>query len=91
MCAQGLLQNPAMFNGYPLTPVCCLKDWLDITLGLGTPFTSFHHHLIYMCEHIMTKSERRVFNALNSTVAVMDYLNYNYDIQPSTTTYASAV
>ncbi|BFZ10945.1 hypothetical protein BsWGS_13984 [Bradybaena similaris] len=80
MAARGILANPAMFAGYNETPVDCIKDWMDIALSTGTPFSCFHHHLIFMLEHVLTKSERNVFNSLMSTSAILDFLRYNYDI-----------
>ncbi|KAG7459225.1 tRNA-dihydrouridine(20a 20b) synthase [NAD(P)+]-like [Solea senegalensis] len=50
MAARGLLANPAMFAGYDDTPLECIWDWVDISVEQGTPFTCFHHHLIYMLE-----------------------------------------
>uniref|UniRef100_F7EI29 tRNA-dihydrouridine synthase n=1 Tax=Xenopus tropicalis TaxID=8364 RepID=F7EI29_XENTR len=79
MAARGLLANPAMFAGYEETPLACIQDWIDITLEHGTPFTCLHHHLIYMMERITSKQEKRVFNVLSSTSAVLDYLEWNYD------------
>lgn len=80
MCARGMLQNPAMFAGFENTPLQCVQDWLDISLKLGTPHSTFHHHLMYMCERIMPKAERRIFNSLPSIPAVLDYLQENYGI-----------
>merc|ERR1719354_35992 len=77
MVARGLLANPAMFSGYQHTPVDCIKNWVDVSLRLGTPFTCFHNHLIYMMDKIVSKSEKRFFNSLQSTPAVLDYLNSN--------------
>lgn len=81
MAARGMLQNPAMFAGFDETPLECLQDWVDIALGTGLTFTSFHHHCMYMLERIMAKTERRVFNTLNSTPGVLEFLKQNYDIQ----------
>uniref|UniRef100_A0A3B3T7L3 tRNA-dihydrouridine synthase n=1 Tax=Paramormyrops kingsleyae TaxID=1676925 RepID=A0A3B3T7L3_9TELE len=78
MAARGLLANPAMFAGYENTPLECVWDWVDIALEHGTPFTCFHHHLIYMLERVSSPAERRVFNALSSTSAVIDYLRHTY-------------
>ncbi|KAK2847154.1 hypothetical protein Q5P01_010153 [Channa striata] len=50
MAARGLLANPAMFAGYEETPLECIWDWVDISIAQGTPFSCFHHHLIYMLE-----------------------------------------
>ena len=74
MVARGLLANPAMFSGYEFTPAECIRDWVDISLSYGTSFTCFHNHLIYMLEKVTTKAEKRLFNALQSTPAVLEYL-----------------
>uniref|UniRef100_UPI00398F80CD tRNA-dihydrouridine(20a/20b) synthase [NAD(P)+]-like n=1 Tax=Pristiophorus japonicus TaxID=55135 RepID=UPI00398F80CD len=81
MAARGLLANPAMFAGYEETPLQCVRDWVDIALEHGTPFTCFHHHLMYMLERITSKQEKKIFNVLSSTSAVIDYLSDNYDFQ----------
>uniref|UniRef100_A0A1A7YR33 tRNA-dihydrouridine synthase n=1 Tax=Iconisemion striatum TaxID=60296 RepID=A0A1A7YR33_9TELE len=78
MAARGLLANPAMFAGYEDTPLECIWDWVDISTELGTPFTCFHHHLIYMLERVSSQPERKVFNSLSSTSAVIDYLQNTY-------------
>ncbi|EDL36909.1 dihydrouridine synthase 4-like (S. cerevisiae), isoform CRA_b [Mus musculus] len=78
MVARGLLTNPAMFAGYEETPLKCIWDWVDISLELGTPFMCFHQHLMYMMEKITSRQEKRVFNALSSTSAVLDYLMDHY-------------
>ncbi|XP_028603004.2 tRNA-dihydrouridine(20a/20b) synthase [NAD(P)+]-like isoform X2 [Podarcis muralis] len=80
MVARGLLANPAMFAGYEETPLRCLQDWVDIALEHGTPFACFHHHLMYMLERITSKQEKKVFNVLSSTSAVLDYLRNNYGV-----------
>lgn len=78
MAAQGLLNNPAMFAGYVETPLPCVKDWVNISLSLGTHFTQFHHHLMFMLEKVQSKAERLVFNNLSSTTAVLDFLEDHY-------------
>lgn len=78
MVARGLLANPAMFAGYEDTPLKCIWDWVDISIEQGTPFTCFHRHLIYMMERVSSQPERKVFNSLSSTSAVIDYLENTY-------------
>ncbi|XP_075064906.1 tRNA-dihydrouridine(20a/20b) synthase [NAD(P)+]-like [Mixophyes fleayi] len=80
MAARGLLTNPAMFAEYEETPLACIQDWVDIAIEHGTPFTCFHHHLMYMMERITSKQEKRVFNVLSSTSAVLDYLKDFYGV-----------
>ena len=38
MAARGLLQNPAMFAGYDVTPDECINDYVHCALSLGTRF-----------------------------------------------------
>ena len=47
---------------------------IDIALSLGTPFHIFHHHLIEMLDHVLPRPEKRIFNCLSSTTAVIDFL-----------------
>ncbi|KAL8566374.1 tRNA-dihydrouridine(20a/20b) synthase [NAD(P)+]-like protein [Nucella lapillus] len=80
MSARGILANPALYAGFEDTPVQCVKDWLDLSLSLGTPYQCFHHHLIYMMDKLMSRAERRVFNSLASTSAVLDFLRQHYSL-----------
>ncbi|GCB76213.1 tRNA-dihydrouridine(20a/20b) synthase [NAD(P)+]-like isoform X1 [Scyliorhinus torazame] len=80
MAARGLLANPAMFAGYEETPLQCVRDWVDTALEHGTPYTCFHHHLMYMLERITSKQEKKIFNVLSSMSAVIDYLRDNYGL-----------
>lgn len=83
MAARGILQNPAMYDraySDELVPLQCVQDWVDISLKCGVTFSNFHHHLMYMLERVLAKTERRVFNTLTSTPAVLEYLKHNYGI-----------
>jgi len=80
MVARGLLANPAMMAGYEETPAECIARWVRLATDTGTPFSAFHHHLIFMCEKVMSRPDRRVFNALTSTAAVIDFLRENCGI-----------
>lgn len=83
MAARGILENPAMYAGYETTPLECVQEWVRLSLGCGVTFTQFHHPLIHMLEPVTARTERRVFNTLTSTPAVLDYLREHYDIQSS--------
>lgn len=54
-----------------------------MSLAHGTQFQCFHHHIHKMLENSMSKAERRVFVTLQSTAAVLDYLETNYNINTS--------
>ena len=80
MCAQGLLNNPALFAGYESTPLQCVQDWVNIALSFGTPFTTFKHHLVFMLDDTLPKHEKRVFNNLYAYSSVLDYLEQNFNV-----------
>ncbi|OCT87294.1 hypothetical protein XELAEV_18020992mg, partial [Xenopus laevis] len=75
------VQHITGVDGYEETPLACMQDWVDIALEHGIPFTCLHHHLMYMTEKITSKQEKRIFNVLSSTSAVLDYLRDHYGIQ----------
>ena len=80
MAARGMLENPAMFAGFEMTPDSCISDWVRLALATGTLFSCFHHHLIYMCERRSSRADRKIFNALESTAAVLEFLVNYWDI-----------
>ena len=80
MAARGILDNPAMYAGYTSTPLQCVQDWVNIAMATGVTCTQFHHHLIHMLDRITTRTEKRVFNTLPSTPAVLEYLSEHYGI-----------
>jgi len=80
MAARGILENPAMYTGAKTTPPSCISDWISIAMDIGTPFTTFHHHLIYMMEKSLSRSERKYFNSLTSTASVIEILEEKYGI-----------
>ena len=85
MCAQGLLNNPALFAGYTETPIKCVQDWVNIALSYGSTFVTFKHHLVFMLENVLPKNEKKIFNNLSTIPAVMDYLDNNFGIKYQST------
>jgi hypothetical protein len=75
MAARGILTNPALFAGYPITPLDCVKDWVTISTTTGTSFQCFHHHLVFMLEKVLPKSERLIFNVIKTKELVLDFLS----------------
>ena len=53
---------------------------MDIALELGTQFQPFHQHLMFMLDSVMPKADRRIFNSLSSTSAVVDFLRDYYGV-----------
>ncbi|KLT42981.1 FMN-linked oxidoreductase [Cutaneotrichosporon oleaginosum] len=74
MAARGLLANPALFAGYDRTPVHAVENFVNLGVDYGFIFSLFHRHLAYMLESHFVKPEKTYFNALSSSVQVVEYL-----------------
>jgi tRNA-dihydrouridine synthase 4 len=81
MSARGILDNPALYAGHTHTPINCVQDWVELSLGCGVTFSTFHHHLLYMLDPITSRTEKRIFNTLSSVPGVLDYLEEHYNIR----------
>lgn len=79
MVAQGILNNPAIFDGHDHTPVRCIKDWLTLSEEFQVPLMHFHNHLIYM-QKTLPKPEKKVFNHLKLKEEIIEYLNKYYEL-----------
>lgn len=55
MSARGILQNPALYIGYPVVPNECILDWVHTGLSLGIPYHTWHQHFMYMLFPIHNK------------------------------------
>jgi tRNA-dihydrouridine synthase 4 len=75
MSARGILQNPALFSGFPITPKKVVTDWLDISLSFGLSYIKIHQHLMFMLYSVHTPSEKQEFNNLKSIPAILDFLS----------------
>jgi len=87
MAARGLLENPALFRGYDLTPPQVVSEYCDLALSYGVPQHITHQHLMFMLHRVHSREERRRFNTLRSVPAILSYLQtagYNFDSQYNT-------
>ncbi|KAJ3021837.1 UNVERIFIED_CONTAM: tRNA-dihydrouridine(20a/20b) synthase [NAD(P)+]-like protein [Siphonaria sp. JEL0065] len=80
MAARGLLENPALFSGFKTTPIHAVEAYTRLAIGYGTNYFVMHHHLMMMTEKSMTRMEKKLFNTLPSSGAIVDYLETNYGI-----------
>jgi len=71
MSARGILHNPGLFAGHKTTPLSAAQNWLNI---YHTNFLWFHHHLVFMCENLLPKNERKIFNQLRNASEVVSFL-----------------
>lgn len=73
MCARALLTNPALFSGHDVVPLKCVVEYLELGLQYGGVFAIHHHHLMYMLDRHLCRSERVLFNSLLSMAGVIDF------------------
>jgi len=78
MVAQGLLQNPALFAGHSSTPRECVERFVEESLVHGSNLFLFQHHLAFMLDSQMSRGERRHFNTLSSTAAILEFLRHHH-------------
>eukprot|EP00055_Hartaetosiga_balthica_P005197 m.14885 g.14885 ORF g.14885 m.14885 type:complete len:385 (-) comp4388_c0_seq1:120-1274(-) len=89
MSARGMLQNPALFddaifsngnNDCKYCPLEVVEEYVKEALRCGTLTTIMHHHLIYMTEHQLSRSDRNEFNRLTSTAGIIEFLHDRFGI-----------
>lgn len=76
MSARGLLANPALYAGYKQTPEQCVREFLDIGMRFGSPFKLLHHHLAFMMYPSLSRADKQVFGSLQSTPAILDWMQW---------------
>jgi tRNA-dihydrouridine synthase 4 len=81
MIARGLLANPALLSGYEKTPIECVDKFIRLSLEHGSNHFIMHHHLMFMLDEQMSKTEKRHFNCLTSIPAILDFMELNYGLQ----------
>jgi len=77
MSARGILHNPGLFAGHQVTPLSAVQEWLNIR---HTNFLWFHHHLVFMCEHLLPKKAKNSFNQLRKASDVVSFLEDQFHI-----------
>lgn len=89
MSARGILANPALFAGYKETPLSCIQDWIDIhhKQNEKMTFQNFHHHLVFMMENMLNKSERIQFNDFTKKQQCLDFLEEKFSLTPQPINY----
>ncbi|XP_025408208.1 tRNA-dihydrouridine(20a/20b) synthase [NAD(P)+]-like isoform X2 [Sipha flava] len=77
MSARGILHNPGLFAGHKITPISAVINWLNI---YHTNFLWFHHHLVFMCDRLLSKNAKNTFNQLRTASDVISFLESQFHI-----------
>lgn len=86
MSARSILSNPALFSGHVKTPRSCIQDWLDISYHQNEEemtYQTFHHHLVFMLEHMLKKSDYVELNNIHEKRSgVYDFFKEKFSMEP---------
>ncbi|KAJ3337475.1 tRNA-dihydrouridine(20a/20b) synthase [NAD(P)+]-like protein [Gonapodya sp. JEL0774] len=80
MSARGLLANPAMFDdrNFKTTPPEAVDMFIGNVMKWGMVPRVAAQQVAWMMEGVMTRQERRTFNALTTMPAIIDYMEEHY-------------
>lgn len=80
MAARGLLENPALFAGYPKTPWGAVEKFLHLNMTLGPlPHQLTVHHVGEMMLKILNKKERSsMVDSSSNIVELLDWLDERF-------------
>lgn len=80
MSARGLLKNPALFSGVNRTPVSCVEEWISMK---HNHFMTFLHHLVFMCDKLLSSQEKNQLNSLRSGVEILNFIEAKFNVNSS--------
>eukprot|EP01107_Rhizomastix_libera_P016770 TRINITY_DN7187_c0_g1_i2.p1 TRINITY_DN7187_c0_g1~~TRINITY_DN7187_c0_g1_i2.p1 ORF type:complete len:251 (-),score=49.72 TRINITY_DN7187_c0_g1_i2:25-777(-) len=81
MVGNGLLRNPALFQGSKTTPAECISEWMTLGQMQNVPFPIYQKHLGAMCHTRLCKTERHHLNSLLSMVDCNQYVQQKLSIE----------
>ena len=73
MSARGILSNPALYSGSPVT-WDMVHQCLRLGIGYGQTTPILHHHLSEMLTHLLSNAKLKHFNSLSSIPALIDFI-----------------
>lgn len=85
MAARGLLENPALFDGYEVTPVECVRRFVELAVRCPMPFALVLHHVGEMTAKMegMRKRERKTLMACVDLIDLVDLVDEQWAGSPS--------
>lgn len=77
MAARGLLENPALFAGYEVTPVECVRVFLGYAIRCPIPYELVRHHVCDMTAKMegMGKKEKRALMECRDLLELVDWVD----------------
>lgn len=81
MAARGVLQNPAIFAGYCVTPWCAIEWFWHYAIDYGLHFRLLQHHLSKMMGNRISNKVLREMNLLSCMVDLIDWFDEKFDLK----------
>jgi tRNA-dihydrouridine synthase 4 len=77
MAARGLLENPALFAGYDVTPVECVRVFLGYAIRCPIPYQLVQHHVCDMTAKMegMGKKQKRALMECRDLLELVDWVD----------------
>jgi tRNA-dihydrouridine synthase 4 len=77
MAARGLLENPALFAGYDVTPVECVRLFLGYAIRCPIPYQLVQHHVCDMTAKMegMGKKQKRALMECRDLLELVDWVD----------------
>jgi tRNA-dihydrouridine synthase 4 len=82
MAARGILENPAMFAGDEVTPIDCVKDFMELAVRCPIPFPLVLHHVGEITARMpgMGKKERKALMECQDLLDLIDFVDHRWGI-----------
>lgn len=76
MAARGMLENPAMFAGYDVTPAECVQMFMGYAIRCPIPFELVRHHLCDMTAKMegMGKKQKKALMECRDLMELIDFV-----------------
>jgi tRNA-dihydrouridine synthase 4 len=75
MAARGLMENPALFQGCPATPLECVREYVHLAASCGERVGTMTRTLMYMLHGRLTVCDRQLLCTVRSVPALVAFLH----------------
>lgn len=77
MAARGMLENPALFAGYDVTPVECVQNFLGYAIRCPIPYQLVQHHVCDMTAKMegMGKKQKKALMECRDLIELIEFVD----------------
>ncbi|ODV84315.1 hypothetical protein CANARDRAFT_29196 [[Candida] arabinofermentans NRRL YB-2248] len=81
MAVRGILNNPAMFAGFKVTPWGCVEKFWNLSTSYGLPFRLIQHHLSCMLDGLINKKLHIELNSTTNLIELIEWFDFNFIVK----------